>query len=268
MTSHFARPLAGRCALITGSTAGIGLDTAEALGAMGADLVLNGFGEPEALAALCASLSERHSVRVMHSAADASKPEQVQALVAAAQAHGQGRLDILVNNAGATHEAPIECFPVEAWDFQLALNISAPFHAIRSALPGMRAQGWGRIVNVASVHGLVGVPNRVGYVAAKHALVGMTKVVALETAGTAITCNAVCPGIVATERVLLNHRRQAAETGQDIADVQRQVMSTRQPSGNYIRSADVAAAIAYLCGPHAGEVRGIALPIDGGWSAL
>jgi 3-hydroxybutyrate dehydrogenase len=265
--SNFARSLSGRCALITGSTAGIGLDTAETLAALGADLVLNGFGNAEAIADLCTALSERHAVRVIHHGADVSRPEHVQALVAAGVEHGRGRLDILVNNAGATYEAPIDCFPTETWDQQLALNLSAAFHAIRCVLPGMREQHWGRIVNVASVHGLVAVPNRAGYVAAKHALVGLTKVVALETAGTPITCNAVCPGLVGTERVRDRHRGQARESGQALDEVQRQAMATRQPSGNYIPSADVAATIAFLCGPHAAEIRGAAWTVDGGWTA-
>jgi 3-hydroxybutyrate dehydrogenase len=267
MTDNPTRPLEGRCALITGSTAGIGLDTATSLAALGADLMLNGFGEPQAIVELCASLSQRHSVRVLHHAADVSRPDEVRTLVAAAQDHGRGRLDVLVNNAGFTFEAPIESFGAEEWDRQLAVNLSAPFHAIRCALPGMRAQGWGRIVNVASVHGLIGVPYRVGYVAAKHGLLGLTKVVALETAGTAITCNAICPGLVGTERVVHSHRQQAREQGLTLEEVQRRAMGSRQPSGNYIPSADVAAAIAFLCGPNAGEVRGATWTLDGGWCA-
>jgi 3-hydroxybutyrate dehydrogenase len=261
------RPLAGRCALITGSTAGIGLDAAEALAADGADLMLNGFGDARAIAGLCDAIAGRHGVRVAHHGADVSRPEEVQDLVSAARQHGDGRLDILVNNAGASLESAIEGFSVEAWNSQLALNLSAPFHAIRCALPSMRAHGWGRIVNVASVLGLVAVANRAGYVATKHALIGLTKVVALETAGTPITCNAVCPGLVGNERVLENHRRLATHSGRRLEDVQREAMASRQASGNYISSRDVAAAIAYLCGPHTGEVRGAAWTLDGGWSA-
>ena len=165
MTDNLSRPLAGRCALITGSTAGIGLDTAEALGALGADLVINGFGEPQAIVHLCESLSQRHAIRVIHHGADCTRPDQVRALVGAAQDHGGGRLAILVNNAGFSVDSPIESYDPEVWDRQLALNLSAPFHAIRFVLPGMRAQGWGRIVNMASVMGVVALPNRVGYVA-------------------------------------------------------------------------------------------------------
>jgi 3-hydroxybutyrate dehydrogenase len=267
MTANLARPLGGRCALVTGSTAGIGLDTARSLASIGADLVLNGFGDPVHVADICASLAEQYSVRVIHHAADVSKPDQVESLVAAAQVHGQGRLDILVNNAGFSFDAAIESITPERWDSLLAVNLSAPFHAIRCALPGMRAHGWGRIVNVASVHGLVGMLYRGGYVAAKHGLIGLTKVVALETADTPITCNAVCPGLVGTDRVVQGHRQQARETGVTVEEVQREAMTARQPSGNYIPSTDVAAAIAFLCGPNAGEVRGATWTLDGGWSA-
>jgi len=262
-----SRPLAGRCALVTGSTAGIGLDTAEALGALGADLMLNGFGDPAEIRALCTSLTERHRIRVIHYAADVSKPDEVKMLVDAAQAHGQGRLDILVNNAGFSLDVPVETLPPEAWDRLLAVNLSAPFHTIRCVLPGMRVHGWGRIVNVASVLGLVGAPLKAGYAASKHGLVGLTKVVALETAGTNITCNAVCPGLVGTDRVRQNHIRQAGEKGIPLEEVQRDAMAFRQPSANYIASADVAAAVAFLCGPHADEVRGATWTLDGGWSA-
>ncbi|WP_198084598.1 SDR family NAD(P)-dependent oxidoreductase [Variovorax sp. E3] len=261
------RPLNGRCALVTGSTAGIGLAIADELGKQGADLVLNGFGIDGAIEDLRASLEKRHGVRVTHHQADVSCRVEVQDLVDAAHAHGRGRVDILVNNAGYSIEAPTESFGIEAWDHQVAVNLSAPFHAIRCTLPGMRLRGWGRIVNVASVLGLVAVPNRIGYVATKHALIGLTKVVALETAGTAITCNAVCPGLVGNDRVRESHRKQALETRQSPEEVQRQVMALRQPSGNYIPSEDVAAMVAYLCGPHASEVRGAAWTLDGGWSA-
>jgi 3-hydroxybutyrate dehydrogenase len=267
MTDNLSRPLAGRCALITGSTAGIGLDTAEALGALGADLVINGFGEPRAIVDLCESLSQRHAIRVIHHGADCTRPDQVRALVGAAQDHGGGRLAILVNNAGFSVDSPIESYDPEVWDRQLALNLSAPFHAIRFVLPGMRAQGWGRIVNMASVMGVVALPNRVGYVATKHALVGLTKVIALETADTAITCNAVCPGLVGTDRIRGQHRERAQGSGRSVEEVQREAMSVRQPSGNLVPAADVAAAVAFLCGPHAAEVRGAIWTMDGGWSA-
>ena len=184
----------GRCALVTGSTAGIGLATAEALAAMGADIVMNGLGDYKANVSLSLSLSERHSVRVAYSNADVSHLEGVKALVKTAEEHGGGKLDILVNNAGFSYvDVPVEALEEKIWEKQLALNLTAPLNAIRCALPGMRARAWGRIVNVASVLGLVAVPNRAGYVATKHALVGLTKVVALETADTPITCNAVCP---------------------------------------------------------------------------
>ncbi|MDR6478883.1 3-hydroxybutyrate dehydrogenase [Burkholderia sp. OAS925] len=268
MTFDHGRPLIGRCALITGSTAGIGLQTAETLAGMGADIMLNGFGNPEAIASLRNRLSERYGVRVAHSDADVSRPDAVRELVEAAREHGRDSLDILINNAGYAYaDSAIEAFDADVWNKQLALNLSGPFHTIRCALPIMRARGWGRIVNVASVLGLVAVPNRAGYVATKHALIGLTKTVALETAGTLITCNAVCPGLVSTERVLDGHRRQASESGVSIETVQETAMATRQPSANYITSADVASVIGFLCGPSAQEVRGAAWTIDGGWSA-
>ena len=267
MTIESGRFLTGRSALITGSTAGIGLDTAHVLAAMGADIMINGFGDADHIAALCGSLAERHGVRAAHNGADVSKPDEVNALVAAAIRHGGGKLDILVNNAGFSVEMPIESIEREIWDRQLAHNLSSAFHAVQSVLPTMRANNWGRIVNVASVMGLVGLKNRAGYVVTKHGLVGLTKVVALETADTPITCNAVCPGIVATQRVVDMHRQKAREAGIPLEELLRDVMTFRQPSGNYIASADVAGAIGFLCGPYASEIRGIALNLDGGWVA-
>lgn len=267
VSTDASRPLAGRCALVTGSTEGIGRETADALAAMGADVVINGFGEAAAISRQCASLSERHGVRVIHNGADVAKPDEVRALVKAAEAHGGGKLDVLINNAGYAVDSPVESFEPEIWDHQIALNLSGPFHAIRAALPGMRARNWGRIVNVASTMGLVGFKNRAGYVATKHGLVGLTKVVALETADTPITCNAVCPGIVDVDRVVSMHKKKAQETGVPFETLLRELMTFRQPSGNYIASKDIAAAIAFLCGPHASEIRGIAMPLEGGWTA-
>lgn len=267
MTEIAARPLEGRCALVTGSSAGIGLDTAKALASMGADVVLNGSRVRDGIHDVCASLSKLHGIRAVFHVADMSDAEKVRELVAKAQDHGRGHLDILVNNAGYAFDEPIESFDPKVWEHQLAVNLSAPFHAIRQVLPGMRTRGWGRIVNVSSVHGLVGFPNRVGYVATKHGLIGLTKAVALETADSPITCNAVCPGLVATERVVEKHEQKARSSNKSVDQVREEVMTYRQPSGNYIASEDVAAAIAFLCGPHAAEVRGATIALDGGWTA-
>lgn len=267
MAATAARPLEGRCALITGSSAGIGLDTAKVLASMGADVVMNASREREGIKEICASLERDYSIRAVFHVADMASSEQVVSLVKAAQDHGRGRLDILVNNAGYAIDAAIESFTLEEWERMVAVNLTAPFIATRSALPAMREQNWGRIVNVASVHGLVGFPLRTGYCSTKHGLVGLTKVVALETAGTAVTCNVVCPGLVGTERVLEMHGQRAVDAGVPLEALKQQVMTYRQPSGNYIASEDVAAAIAYLCGPHASEVRGTTLALDGGWTA-
>ncbi|HUR38995.1 MAG TPA: 3-hydroxybutyrate dehydrogenase, partial [Planctomycetota bacterium] len=198
--------LNGRKAIVTGSTSGIGLGIARALASEGADVLLNGFGERRDVDALVAEFADRYKVRVFHSDADLSKPHDVAAMIAAG-AERFGSVDILVNNAGIQHVAAVEEFPPERWDAVLAVNLSAPFHAVRAALPLMKAKNWGRIVNVASVHGLVASAGKAAYVAAKHGLVGLTKVVALETARTGITCNAICPGWVDTPLV----RRQIDE---------------------------------------------------------
>ncbi|MFT8246835.1 3-hydroxybutyrate dehydrogenase [Roseomonas sp. BN140053] len=260
------RPLAGRCALITGSTSGIGLAVAEALGAQGADLMLNGLVDDRSAETLCRSLGERHGVRVAHHGADVSHPGEVEALIDAAQRHAGG-LDILVNNAGISHVAPLEAFPAERWDALLSVHLSAAFHTMRLALPGLQQRGWGRIVNIASVFGLIATQHQAAYVAAKHGLVGLTKVVALETARSPVTCNAVCPGLVSTPRVLRDVQSRADELGIPLEEAKRMTMSTRQPAGEYIAAADVAAVVAFLCSPQAAEVRGVAWAIDGGWTA-
>lgn len=259
--------LRGRCALVTGSTSGLGWAVAEALASQGADIMLNGFGEPGLPQQLCESLARQHGVRVAHHGADVSRPAEIEELVSASIAHGKGRLDILVNNAGISHIEPIEQFATDRWDAMLAVHLSAAFHSIRVTLPIMRSGGWGRIVNVASVYGLVAAPHQAAYVAAKHGLIGLTKVVALETAESAITCNAVCPGLVSTPRVLRGLADKAAQAGISLNEAKRIAMSTRQPSREYVESADVAAIVAFLCGPQASQVRGAAWTIDGAWSA-
>jgi 3-hydroxybutyrate dehydrogenase len=192
--------LAGKTAIVTGSTSGIGLGIARGLAAQGADILLNGFGDAAEIEALRGSLAEEHGVRVRHSGADMSKRAEVAGLIEQAGKE-LGGVDVLVNNAGIQHTAPIEAFPLDRWDAIIAINLSAAFHATRAALPVMRRRNWGRIINIASVHGLVASADKVAYVAAKHGIIGMTKVVALETATTGITCNAICPGWVLTPLV-------------------------------------------------------------------
>jgi 3-hydroxybutyrate dehydrogenase len=254
--------LKGRRALVTGSTSGIGLGIAEALAAEGAELLLHGLGEPEALEAQRRELAARFSVRVELSRADVSKPAEVALMIADA-----GKLDILVNNAGIQHTAPIEDFPAAKWDDILAVNLSAAFHAIRLALPAMKSRGWGRIVNIASVHGLVASVHKAAYVAAKHGLVGLTKVVALETAASGVTCNAICPGWVRTPLVERQIAEKAAREAISVPDAGAALLREKQPSGEFATPAQIGALVVFLCSPAAEQIRGAALSVDGGWSA-
>jgi 3-hydroxybutyrate dehydrogenase len=257
--------LKGRVAVVTGSTSGIGLGVARTLAASGAAVLLNGFGAKAAIAAAIAEV-EAFDTAVVYSAADMSKPAEIAAMLAQA-ARELGPVDILVNNAGIQFTAPVEEFPVERWDAILAINLSAAFHAIRGVLPGMRQRNWGRIVNVASTHGLVGSVHKAAYVAAKHGIVGLTKVVALETATTAITCNAVCPGWVLTPLVQRQIDDLAARDGLSAADARQALLAEKQPSLEFATPEQVAAVVAFLCSEAAAQIRGIALPVDGGWLA-
>jgi 3-hydroxybutyrate dehydrogenase len=260
------RPLQGRVALVTGSTDGIGLACARALAAQGCTVLLNGLGDPEAIAALCADLAGAHGVAVEHLAADLRDEAQAAALVPEALRR-HGRLDVLVNNAGTRHKGAIEDHPPARWREVFALNVDAAFHTIRAALPGMRARGWGRIVNVASVYGLVGGVERSSYVASKHALVGLTKAVALETAPTPVTCNAVCPGDVSTRIFYRNAKLLAERDGISRQAAQQRIAAANMPSGRVVSPEQVAAMVAYLCSDAAAEIRGAALPVDGAWTA-
>jgi len=261
-----ARAFDGRVALVTGSTDGIGLATARALAAQGCAVMLNGFGEPDAVAALCRELAEAHAVEVAHADADLRDEAAASGIAGRALARF-GRLDILVNNAGTQHQAAIEAHPPERWREVMALNLDAAFHTIRTALPGMRERGWGRIVNVASVYGLAGGVDRSSYVASKHGLVGLTKAVALETAATAITCNAVCPGDVSTRIFHRNAKRLAERERIGRAEAQQRIAAAHMPSGRAVSPEQVAALVAFLCGDSAAEIRGAALAIDGAWLA-
>jgi 3-hydroxybutyrate dehydrogenase len=258
-----ARPLAGRSAIVTGSTSGIGLGIARALAAQGADIVLNGLGAGEPLAE---EIARSEQVRVRYSAADMGRPDQVEGMVEQAITE-LGRVDILVNNAGIQHVAPIEAFPPEKWDAVLAINLSAAFHATRAVLPGMKARGWGRIVNVASAHGLIASPFKAAYVAAKHGLVGLTKVTALEAAEQGITCNAICPGYVWTPLVERQIDDQARAHGLPRERVIREVLLENQPNKRFATVEEMGALTVFLCTAGAASITGAALPVDGGWTA-
>lgn len=258
--------LDGKTALVTGSTSGIGLAMARSLAGQGANLVLNGFGDAAQIERLRAAMETEFGVQVVYDSADMSRPEQIEAMIATAERRF-GAVDVLVNNAGIQHVAPIERFPVERWDAVIAINLSSAFHTIRCALPAMKARGWGRIVNIASAHGLVASVEKVAYVAAKHGIVGLTRVVALETARTNVTCNAICPGWVLTPLVQtqIDARAQAQGLTQDAAKVS--LLSEKQPSLEFVTPEQIAGLLVFLCSDAAQQVRGAAWSVDGGWTA-
>ncbi|PWC73668.1 3-hydroxybutyrate dehydrogenase [Azospirillum sp. TSH100] len=258
--------LKGKAALVTGSTSGIGLGIARQLAGQGADLMLNGFGDSSYIAELCQSISKEFGVRVAHNGADMSKPEEIEAMVAATEA-AYGRLDVLVNNAGIQHVAPVDAFPVERWDAVIAINLSAVFHGTRAALPGMKSRGWGRVINIASVHGLVASVNKSAYVAAKHGVIGLTKVTALELAETNITCNAICPGWVLTPLVQKQIDALAAARNLSVEEAGRELLSEKQPSKSFVTPEQLGELAVFLCSDAAGNMRGAALTMDGGWTA-
>jgi 3-hydroxybutyrate dehydrogenase len=258
--------LKGKTALVTGSTSGIGLGIAKALAAEGANVMLNGFGDVEAAKAEVAAIAGPLGARVGFNGADMSKPEQIEAMVKACEAEF-GALDVLVNNAGIQYTAPVDEFPVERWDAIIAINLSSVFHATRVALPGMKARGWGRIINVASVHGLVASTHKVAYVAAKHGVVGLTKVVALETATTPVTCNAICPGWVLTPLVQKQVDDRAATEGISNDEAKKRLLSEKEPSQQFTTPEELAAMAVFMCSPGAANLRGAAINMDGGWLA-
>jgi len=258
--------LKGKLALITGSTSGIGLGIAEELARSGCDIVLNGFGPRDVIEALQERLKQQHAVQVQYIDADVSKPAECRAL--ALQAHAEGStVDILVNNAGIQHVAPVEKLPADWWDAILAVNLSAAFHLTAAVLPGMRSRGWGRIINIASVHGLVASKNKAAYVAAKHGLVGLTKVVALETAGQGVTCNAICPGWVLTGMVEGQIHERMESGGLERREAELRLLSEKQPSGEFTRPDQIGALAVFLCSESAANITGASLPVDGAWTA-
>lgn len=262
---EFTRPLTGRVAVVTGSTSGIGLGIARALAEAGADLVINGLGRMDEIDATVAELAGL-GVKVEYDPANLLQGHSAAELVNGTIAR-HGRIDILVNNAGMQHVCPIEEFPVDRWDAIQALNLSAAFHTIRAALPTMREIGFGRVINVASAHGLVASPFKSAYVAAKHGILGLTKTVALEAARAGITCNAICPGYVWTPLVEQQIDDTAKARGIDRTRVIEEVLLAAQPSKRFATIEELGALAAFLAGPMAGSITGAAIPVDGGWTA-
>jgi 3-hydroxybutyrate dehydrogenase len=253
-------------AVITGSTSGIGLGLAEAFAAAGCRLVINGIATRAEGESLAERLRKKGAARVLFHPADLAKAEECASLIRDAEAEF-GSVDILINNAGVQHVAPTEQFPADKWDAILAINLSAAFHTIRAVLPDMQMRGRGRIINVASVHGLVASVEKCGYVAAKHGLIGLTKVVALENATKGITCNAICPGWVLTEMVQKQINDRSSKSSISTEDATRELLREKQPSGQFTTVEDVAALALFLCSATAGNITGASFPVDGGWTA-
>jgi len=258
--------LKGKTALVTGSTSGIGLAIARAMAKEGANLVINGFGDKAAIEKERAGLEKEFGVKATYSGADMSKPAEVADMIATAE-KGFGSVDVLVNNAGIQFVANIEDFPVDKWDAVLAINLSSSFHTIRAAVPGMKKRKWGRIINIASAHGLVASVQKVAYVAAKHGLVGMTKVVAMETANDGITCNAICPGWVLTPLVQKQIDDRAKVSGKSVRESEIALLSEKQPMHQFTKPENIGALAVFLAGDAAASITGAAYSIDGGWTA-
>jgi 3-hydroxybutyrate dehydrogenase len=265
-TADAAKPLKDKVALITGSTSGIGLGIARALAGAGAAVVLNGFGKPKEISATQAAITKDFGVSVAYSDADMSKPDAIAEMIGMTL-EKFGRLDVLVNNAGIQHVAPIQDFPVAKWDAILAINLSSAFHTTRLALPSMIANKWGRIVNIASAHGLVGSAFKSAYVAAKHGMLGLTKVTALETAEQGITCNAICPGYVYTPLVEMQIEGQAKAHGIPREQVIREVLLAQQPNKRFATTDELGTIAVFLASDAAASITGAAIPVDGGWTA-
>lgn len=258
--------LNGKNALITGSTSGIGLGMARALAAQGCGIMMNGFGDVDAIERLRSGLETDHGVPVAYDRADMTRPAEIGALVARTVTE-LGSLDILINCAGIQHTAPVEAFLAEKWDAILAINLSSSFHTIHHALPHMKQRGWGRIINIASVHGLVASVNKAAYVTAKHGLVGLTKVVALEAAGLGITCNAICPGWTRTELIEPQIIARAEALGVDIEEGGRALLAEKQPSRQFVSTEQLGQLAVFLCSSAAVQITGASIPVDGGWTA-
>ncbi|MBU0725118.1 MAG: 3-hydroxybutyrate dehydrogenase [Alphaproteobacteria bacterium] len=258
--------LKGKRALVTGSTSGIGLGIARALAGAGADIMLNGFGDSAEIEKIRAGIAGEFGVKTAYDPADMTKPAEIEGLVASCIAQ-LGGVDIVVNNAGIQHTAPVDAFPVERWDAIISINLSSSFHSIRAALPAMRQAGWGRIINIASAHGLVASANKSAYVAAKHGLVGLTKSVALETANDGITCNAICPGWVLTPLVQKQIDARAAAQGISVKEAELDLLGEKQPAKRFTTPAQLGELALFLCSDAASTMTGSAYSMDGGWTA-
>ena len=258
--------LKGKVGIVTGSTSGIGLGIARALAGAGCDIILNGFGEAKAIERERAQITKDFGVRTVFDPADLAKPADIVRMIETATRE-LGRIDILVNNAGIQYTAPIEEFPDERWNAVLAINLSSNFHTIRAVLPQMRSRNWGRIVNIASTHGLVASVEKAAYVAAKHGVIGLTKVVALETATSGITCNAVCPGWVLTPLVEKQIGERATREKISVDQAKGDLLTEKQPSLEFATPEQIGALTIFLCSEAAAQIRGVALPVDGGWTA-
>jgi 3-hydroxybutyrate dehydrogenase len=258
--------LKGKTALVTGSTSGIGLATARALAQAGCNITINGFGEAGAIEKERVALEKDFGIKALYSPADMSKPAEIAVMIGETEKKF-GSLDVLVNNAGIQFVANIEDFPVEKWDAIIAINLSSAFHTIRAAVPGMKKRQWGRIVNIASAHGLVASEQKVAYVSAKHGLVGMTKVVALETANSGITCNAICPGWVLTPLVQKQIDDRAKTTGKTVREEEIGLLSEKQPMHQFTKPENIGALTVFLASDAAASITGSAYSIDGGWVA-
>ncbi|MGH8702340.1 MAG: 3-hydroxybutyrate dehydrogenase [Burkholderiales bacterium] len=258
--------LKGKVALVTGSTSGIGLGIAKALAAEGADVVLNGFGEAQAIEQLRKDVAKAHGVKVMHSGADMMKPPEIAGMIETATRE-LGRVDIVVNNAGIQHVAPVHEFPIDRWDAVIAINLTAPFLITRAVLPQMLKRNWGRIINIASTHGLVASAEKSAYVASKHGILGFTKAVALETATTGVTCNAICPGWVLTPLVQKQIDDLAQREKLSPEDAKVRLLGEKQPSLEFTTPEQLGALAVFLCSDAAVNIRGAEVPVDGGWVA-
>jgi 3-hydroxybutyrate dehydrogenase len=258
--------LSGKTALVTGSTSGIGLGIARSLAEQGANIVFNGFGDAQQIEKLYSEVAREFGVQTAYHNADMSKPAEIEAMMRFA-ADKFGGVDVLVNNAGIQHVANVEDFPAERWDAIIAINLTSAFHTTRLALPGMKQKNWGRIINLASVHGLVASAGKSAYVAAKHGLIGLTKATALENAHSGVTCNAICPGWVLTPLVQKQVDDRAAREGISNDAARKALLAEKQPSGEFVTPEELGALAVFFCSPAGNQVRGVAWNMDGGWAA-
>jgi 3-hydroxybutyrate dehydrogenase len=258
--------LNGKTALVTGSTSGIGLAIAKGLAAAGCNIVLTGFGDPKEINGLAAALASQHRVQTVYLPADVARPAEIRAMIASAEERFGG-VQILVNNAGIQHIAELDVFPEEKWDHIIAVNLSAAFHATKAVLPLMKRLGWGRIINISSVHGLVASPGKAAYVAAKHGLIGLTKVTALENGRFGITANAICPGWTRTPLAEQQVKDRARQFGRSLREEEAQMLAEKQAILSFTTPEQIAALTVFLCSDSAATLTGAALSVDGGWVA-